>query len=116
MGYTVKSATKQVVSGMLYTITFSTSTNEECTVKVWEQVWMTPQRQVSGGPRCHAVMNKRQLGGDMFGGFSPADMNSQEVKDALAFGAKAINNMENSMYARKVQGSYTATKQVVAEL
>jgi len=110
----IKSATQQVVSGMLYTITFSTNMNEECTVKVWEQVWMTPQRSISSGPNCVAVQNRRQLGGGMPGGVSAADMNSAEVQAALNFGVKAVNGMENSMYLRKVQGSYTVTKQVVS--
>ena len=48
----------------------------------------------------------------MAGGVSAADMNSAEVQAALNFGVKAVNGMENSMYLRKVQGSYTVTKQV----
>jgi len=107
--FSIKKATQQVVSGMLYRITFETNMNEECTVTVWEQAWMTPQRQISDGPTCSATPARR-----MAGGVSQADKNSKEVKDALSFCVTSLNNMENSMFARVQQGDYTVTKQVVA--
>jgi len=93
---------------MLYKITFETNMNEECTVSVWEQAWMTPQRQIAGGPNCTAVMTRRA------GGVSPADKSSPEVKAALSFCVTSLNNMENSMFARVQQGDYSVTQQVVA--
>jgi len=53
---TIKSAIEQIVEGNEYTITLESNLHEMCTVTVWERDWLTPPREVTGGPTCVAAM------------------------------------------------------------
>jgi len=117
----VTSAQSQVVAGVLYDINLQVSGvggDENCHVKVWSRVWLSgdDQTQVTDGPHCTAAPAKRQLGGGVPGGFTQADVSSDDVKNALAFAVDSINAQENSMYLRVAQSNIAGhvQQQVVA--
>lgn len=107
-------ASKQVVSGMLYTLVLSVGTadgssRQRCNVTIWEQPWLDKSdvTQVA----CNDKGKERH---GRSGAVSPADAQSDEIQSAAAFALPAIQAQSNAANRLSVVAIKKAATQVVA--
>ncbi|XP_059143279.1 cystatin-C-like [Physella acuta] len=115
----IVSAFTQVVQGELLHLNLTVTTgqqNELCVVKVWSRPWLPEPEglKTSVDPVCTPLAQPTTKKPVLVGGERTIDLQSDEVKKALSFAVKTINNQTNSLYWKKYTGISKVTAQIVS--
>ena len=108
-------ATKQVVRGIKYSLTFELSDGSRHTAVVVDAAWLKPRYELLELDGVDMVASSgRRLAGALVGGVADVAVEAPEVLEAAKFGFGRVASMMNSLTPPTLSRVAKASKQVVA--